>query len=62
MGRWKEATFKEYIREELHCFSEGMTKSMKRNFKFVNVSGGAYQDVTAQCLNLDYNIKCAAAA
>jgi hypothetical protein len=26
MGRWKEATFKEYIRKELHCFSEGMTK------------------------------------
>jgi hypothetical protein len=62
MGRWKGATFKEYIREELHCFSEGMTKSMKRNFKFVNVSGRAYRDVTAQCLESDYNINCTAAA
>jgi hypothetical protein len=62
MGRWKGATFKEYIREELHCFSEGMTKSMKCNFKFVNVSGGAYHDVAAQCLELDYNINCASAA
>ncbi len=51
-----------YIREELHCFSEGMTKNMKRNFKFVNVSGGAYQDVTDQCLESDYNINSAAAA
>jgi hypothetical protein len=62
MGRWKGAMFKEYIRKELHCFSEGMTKSMKQNFKFVNVSGGGYHDVTAQCLELDYNINCAAAA
>jgi hypothetical protein len=29
MGRWKEAMFKEYIQEELHCFLEGMTKNMK---------------------------------
>jgi hypothetical protein len=62
MGRWKGATFKEYICEELHCFSEGMTKNMKRNFKFVNVSGGAYHDVTDQCLESDYNINSAAAA
>jgi hypothetical protein len=26
MGRWRGATFKEYIREELACFSEGMSK------------------------------------
>jgi hypothetical protein len=25
MGRWRGATFKEYIREELACFSEGMS-------------------------------------
>ena len=23
MGRWRSATFKEYIREELACFSKG---------------------------------------
>ena len=37
MGRWRGATFKEYIREQLACYSEGMTTKMKRNFKFVNV-------------------------
>ncbi len=39
MGRWRGATFKENIREELHSFSKGMPKSMKK--LFVNVAGGA---------------------
>ena len=56
MGRWKGATFKEYIREELACYLEGMTKNMKRNFKFVNISGNAYHNVTAKCFEEDYNI------
>jgi hypothetical protein len=29
MGRWKGATFKEYIREELACYLAGMTTNMK---------------------------------
>jgi hypothetical protein len=29
MGRWKGATFKEYIRAELACYSAGMTTNMK---------------------------------
>ncbi len=29
MGRWRGATFKEYIREQLACYSEGMTTKMK---------------------------------
>lgn len=29
MGRWKGKTFKEYIREDLHCFSEGMSRNNK---------------------------------
>jgi hypothetical protein len=62
MGRWKGATFKEYIREELACYSAGMTTNMKRNFKFVNVPGGAYHDVTTQCMRDDYTVNCAAAA
>ena len=62
MGRWKGATFKEYIREELACYSAGMTTNMKRNFKFVNISGNAYHDVTTTCLVEDYNVNCAAAA
>jgi hypothetical protein len=62
MGWWKGATFKEYIREELDCYSAGMTKNMKRNFKFVTVSGNAYHDVMATCIAEDYNLNCAAAA
>ena len=61
MGRWKGATFKEYICEELTCYSAWMTTSMKRNFKFVNISGGAYHNITAQCIEEDYNIYCASA-
>ena len=29
MGRWREETFKDYIREELHCFAEGMLTAIK---------------------------------
>ncbi len=56
MGRWKGATFKEYIREELACYSTGMSSHMKQKFKFVNISGNAYNDVTGRCLEEDYNI------
>ena len=50
MGRWKGATFKEFICEELACYSAGMTTNMKRNFKFVNISGNAYHDITTTCV------------
>ena len=59
---WKGVTFKEYIRKELGCYSEGMTKNMKRNFKFVNVSGNAYHGIMAKCLKEDSNINRAVAA
>ncbi len=39
-----------------------MTTNMKRNFKFVNVSGGAYHDVTTQCMRDNYTVNCVAAA
>ena len=55
MGRWRSATFMEYIREELACFSAGMSKQMKRRFAFVNIAGGVYSDVTDQVLPLPYN-------
>ncbi len=42
MGRWKGATFKEYIKEELACYSTGLSLRMKRSFKFVNILGNAY--------------------
>ena len=46
MGCWRGATFKEYIREELHSYSEGMSRSMKRKFYFVNTTAGAFVDIT----------------
>ena len=42
MGRWREGTFKEYIRQELHCFAEGIPTAMNQDFKFVNTDGRAY--------------------
>jgi hypothetical protein len=62
MGRWKGATFKEYIREELTCYLAGMSLEMKWNFKFVNISGNAYNDVTGRCLEEDYNENLSVAA
>ena len=32
MGIWKGENFKEDIREELHCFAEGMLTAMKQDF------------------------------
>ena len=54
MGRWRGKTFKEYIREDLACYSVGMSTSMKRNFKFVNIAGNVYNDVTEECVDLEY--------
>ena len=56
MGRWRGATFKEYIREELACFSHGMSTNMKTNFKFVNIAGNAFHDVTDQLVLDEYNM------
>ncbi len=62
MGWWKGATFKEYIKEELACYSAGMSSLMKQNFKFINIAGNAYKDVTGKCLEEDYNINLSEAA
>ncbi len=51
MGRWRGDTFKEYVRKELHCFSDGMAKAMKQCFQFVNVTGHALTDITSQIFN-----------
>ena len=61
MGRWRGATFKEYIREELSIYSEGMSKAMKKKFGFVNIAAGVYHDVTNSCVMNDYNSHAAAA-
>ena len=59
MGRWRGETFKEYIREELYCFAEGMSTAMKKDFKFVNIAGGAYSelvDITRTTVVSDYKL------
>ncbi len=56
MGRWQGATFKEYVREELALFSEGMSTKMKQKFHFVNVAGNSMYDVTETIIASEYNI------
>jgi hypothetical protein len=55
MGRWHGATFKEYIREELANYLDGMSKAMKTKFNFMNVAGNAFQDITDTVLMMEYN-------
>ena len=63
MGRWRGNTFKEYISEQLACFSAGMSRAMKRKFNFVNIAGGANSDivdVTTTVMGMDYDPPAAA--
>jgi hypothetical protein len=55
MGRWRGATFKEYIREELANYSDGISTSMKTKFNFMNVSGNAFRDITDMVISMEYN-------
>jgi hypothetical protein len=61
MGRWRGETFLEYIRESLCSFSEGMWTKMKKNFGFVSLEGGVYDDVTESILESEYNMNPSAA-
>ena len=45
MGRWRGATFKEYIREELACYARNMSRDMKQKFKFVNIAGNVFTEI-----------------
>jgi hypothetical protein len=54
MGRWRGKMFKDYIREDLACYSAGMSTNMKQNFKFVNIAGNVYNDVTDECVEREY--------
>ena len=47
---------KEYIREELHVFSQGMSRDMKQHFRFVNISRGAYHDITDTVVTMEYTV------
>jgi hypothetical protein len=53
MGRWRGATFKEYIREELAVYSENMSRDMRTKFGFVNIAGNAFHDVAMETLEFD---------
>jgi hypothetical protein len=55
MGRLRGATFKEYVQNKLACFSSAMSRDTKTKFGFVNVSGNAFSDITASCINADYS-------
>ncbi len=55
IGRWRGATCKEYVRNELACFSSGMPSDMKKKFGFVNVAGNAFSNITDACINADYS-------
>jgi hypothetical protein len=61
MGRWRGATFKEYIREELACFSDGMSKSMKTKFDFVNIAGNAFNTIMDDLIDREYDVNVSAA-
>ena len=52
MGRWRGATFKEYIREELACYARNMSKDMKRKFNFVNIAGNAFTNIPGDTLHI----------
>ena len=56
MGRWRGATFKEYVHEELASFSKGMSTKMKQNFQFVNVAGNSMYDITENIIATDYTV------
>jgi hypothetical protein len=62
MGRWRGATFKEYIRKELACFSAGMSTSMKRKMDFVNIAGNAFKTITDELLTREYEVNVSMAA
>jgi hypothetical protein len=62
MGWWRGATFKEYIREELVCFSEGMSKKMKTKFDFVNIAGNAFNTIMDDLIDREYEVNVSAAS
>jgi hypothetical protein len=62
MGHWQGATFKEYIREELANYSDGMSMAMKTKFNFMNVSGNAFRNITDTVMFMEYNTKFVLAA
>ena len=56
MGRWRSATFKEYVRSELAGYSMGMSKAMRKNFDFVHVVGEGHTVFTDMVVGMDYDV------
>ena len=54
MGRWRGETFKEYVRENLSNYAEGMSKAMMKKHYFVNIDSGTYTDVSSICESTEY--------
>ncbi len=54
--------FKEYIREELAIFSEGMLTNMKKKFDFVNIVGNAFNAITDKLIDREYEINVSVAS
>ena len=52
IGRWRGATCKEYIREELACYARNMSRDMKRKFNFVNIAGNAFTEIPHTALHV----------
>ena len=55
MGRWRGETFKEYVREQLSNFSEGMSSSMQKCLGFVNIEGNLCKDISQTVIGMEYN-------
>ena len=55
MGRWRGATFKEYIREELACCARNMSRDMKCKFNFVNIAENAFTYIPDDALHIIEN-------
>jgi hypothetical protein len=62
MGRWRSGAFREYVRENLSNYAEGMSKAMKKCHYFVNIDSGTYTDVSSICEQTDYGAPVVAAA
>ncbi len=57
MGRWKGATFKEYIQDELTSYALDMSKAMKQKFNYVNIASSAFanvDDITQSTIKQEY--------
>ena len=62
MEQRQGATSKEYIREELACFTKGMSKSIKTKFDFVNIAGNAFNTIMDDLIYREYEVNVFAAS